>query len=233
MFKIKNAVIAISLATSAFSMSAMADTVYGSNFGTGSTYLTTLNGVATTFSATSGSNAGTFTTKSQAGYTGAGVAGGGTLEINPNEAIKGSFAAPLTISNFTLGLLFDGPEYGDVNEVAQITATYADSSVHVFTFTATGPTTAAWTGGGSFVNLSSATNGLGAVWSVSDPFSGASVTSLSFTALPGTVGSAGGTGSSQSDFVLISVSAVPENETYAMMLAGLGLMGFVARRRSV
>jgi probable HAF family extracellular repeat protein len=30
---------------------------------------------------------------------------------------------------------------------------------------------------------------------------------------------------------LLSVTAVPEPETYAMMLAGLGLMGFVARRR--
>jgi probable HAF family extracellular repeat protein len=30
---------------------------------------------------------------------------------------------------------------------------------------------------------------------------------------------------------LLSVTAVPEAETYAMMLAGLGLMGFVARRR--
>jgi PEP-CTERM motif len=30
---------------------------------------------------------------------------------------------------------------------------------------------------------------------------------------------------------LVTVSAVPEPETYAMMLAGLGLMGAVARRR--
>ena len=29
----------------------------------------------------------------------------------------------------------------------------------------------------------------------------------------------------------VAISAVPEPETYAMMLAGLGLMGFVARRR--
>jgi len=28
-----------------------------------------------------------------------------------------------------------------------------------------------------------------------------------------------------------TVNAIPEPETYAMMLAGLGLMGFVARRR--
>jgi hypothetical protein len=36
--------------------------------------------------------------------------------------------------------------------------------------------------------------------------------------------------SASSDYVL-SVSAVPEPETYAMFLAGLGLMGLVARRR--
>jgi hypothetical protein len=30
----------------------------------------------------------------------------------------------------------------------------------------------------------------------------------------------------------VSVTAVPEVETYAMMLAGLGLMGTIARRRN-
>ncbi len=34
------------------------------------------------------------------------------------------------------------------------------------------------------------------------------------------------------DFVIgVNVAAIPEPETYAMLLAGLGLMGFVARRR--
>lgn len=232
MFQLKNAVLALSVVASGMSMSAYADTtVYGSNFGTGSTYATQLNGVATTFSAYSGSSASTFTNKSQGGYTGAGVAGGGTLEINIGESIKGSFASPITISNFTLGLLFDGPEYGDVNEVAQISATYADNSVHTFTFTATGSNTAVWTGSGSFVNLSAATEGAGAVWSLSDPFGGAAVKSIAFTALKGACGSAGGACNNQSDYTLISVSAVPEPESYAMMLAGLGLMGFVASRR--
>jgi len=29
----------------------------------------------------------------------------------------------------------------------------------------------------------------------------------------------------------VSVAAVPEPETYALMLAGLGLLGFMARRK--
>jgi hypothetical protein len=33
-------------------------------------------------------------------------------------------------------------------------------------------------------------------------------------------------------YVGLTVSAVPEPESYAMMLAGLGLMGTIARRRS-
>lgn len=35
------------------------------------------------------------------------------------------------------------------------------------------------------------------------------------------------------EFLSSNVAAVPEAETYAMMLAGLGLMGFVARRKNV
>ena len=40
---------------------------------------------------------------------------------------------------------------------------------------------------------------------------------------------AGGTASLSYDYVL---SAIPEPETYAMFLAGLSLMGFMARRRT-
>jgi hypothetical protein len=36
----------------------------------------------------------------------------------------------------------------------------------------------------------------------------------------------------QVDNINLSVAAVPEPETYALMLAGLGLVGFVARRRA-
>lgn len=47
------------------------------------------------------------------------------------------------------------------------------------------------------------------------------------------VGFTGGTGGTDADqrITSFSVSAVPEPETYTMMLAGLGLVGFAARRR--
>jgi len=46
-----------------------------------------------------------------------------------------------------------------------------------------------------------------------------------------TLGFATGLGGLKVDDVQISVTAVPEPETYAMMLAGLGLIGTIARRR--
>jgi len=42
----------------------------------------------------------------------------------------------------------------------------------------------------------------------------------------------GATGGQETFFVSQSVSAVPEPETYGLLLSGLGLLGFIARRRS-
>jgi hypothetical protein len=129
-----------------------------------------------------------------------------------------------------LGLLFDGPEYGDVNEKAQITATYLDGTKHSITFTATGKDSGVLTGAGSFESLSEAKDGKGGVWGINNPFGNIRVTSLTFTALSGVCGTTGGACSNQSDYTLISVSAVPEPETYAMMLLGLLGIGFISRR---
>ncbi len=40
------------------------------------------------------------------------------------------------------------------------------------------------------------------------------------------------TNGTKQDYLVASVTAVPEPETYAMLLAGLGLMGFTVRRRT-
>ena len=57
--------------------------------------------------------------------------------------------------------------------------------------------------------------------------------SVQFTGLGGSLITSLVFNSTQSSFEVarFSTTAVPEPETYAMMLAGLGLMGFVARRR--
>jgi len=231
--------IALALSFGAMSLGANAtsntfDTVYGTNFGTGSTYITDLYGVSTTFSAI-GQSGATFNYKAaQDGYQGVGVSGKTAGEIDIGESINASFTSALTISNITLGLLFNGPEYNDVNEKAKITAIFADNTSETFYLTATGETTANWSGSGSVLSLSPAINNLGGVWSISNPFGGKQVTSLSLTAATGlSAGGCSGNGvcTNQSDYTLISISAVPEPETYAMMLAGLAGIGFVARKK--
>ncbi|MGZ8252125.1 MAG: PEP-CTERM sorting domain-containing protein, partial [Methylophilaceae bacterium] len=202
------------------------------------TYATSLlsGSTSVTFDALVGNTAGKFSYKAaQDGFQGVGVSPLQGSEKTPGEvdigeSINATFSSNTYVSNITLGLLFDGPEYGDVNEKVQFTALYADGTTNVFVLTATGPTSATWSGSGSFIeNLSPAIGGLGGVWSITNPF-GDHVKSFSLTAISGSCGSAGGACNNQSDFTLISI-AVPEPETYAMMLAGLAGIGFVARRK--
>lgn len=208
-----------------------ADTVYGTDFGNGSSYTTTINGTNVTFSAKTGSNQnqlanGIFSYKpGQGGYQGVGVSptSGSDVtvgEIDKNEWIFADITDARVISNLTLGLLFDGPEYGDNKEIATISVTYFNNTTAQFELQAIGSTAALWSGLGSVNNLSPAEDGLGGVWSIDNPFGATAVKSIVFTSH-----------ANQSDYTLYSVTAVPEPESYAMLAVGMGLIGFMVRRR--
>lgn len=191
----------------------------------------TINGVQFT------SAAGNFVQKGQGGISGLGVTGGRTSdELDTDETITLNWATGLTITRFTVGLLFNGPEYADWAEIAQVTAWNGQQQVGLglLQVHATNDMLATFTGTGfaSVSNLALASDGAGGAWQVDNPFGDAQVTRLEFTArssaLCGTLSAC----TNQSDYVLSSVTAtVPEPGSYGLALAGLGAMAFVAMRR--
>jgi PEP-CTERM motif len=182
--------------------------------------------------------------KTQDGFTGVGVQGVTDGEIDwrhgASESITVSFAQATGIGSLTLGLLFNGPEYNDVREVASIRIN-GDSTD--YTLRATGhDNVAQWFHGSSFLgNINYVPGGgtqLGEAGAVTlfSPFGQRNVHQIRFSAAEGWGGNSCGvfgTGLcfNQSDYNVVAIAPVPEPETYVLMLAGLGAVGFMARRR--
>jgi hypothetical protein len=209
-------------------------TVVGANFSNGlSSYGTTFaDGTTATFVAS-----GVFQKKTQAGITGVGIAGGRTNgEIDIGETITGTFSKEVIVSTINLALLFDGPEYADVKEVAKFLVNFADGGTANYYLTATGVHTAAWTGEGSVLSIGSgAVDGGTGAWQLNNPFGFRSVDSIVFTAAKGYPKSNCKSCSNQSDYTFVSMAVipVPEPQNSAMMLAGLLLIGGLATRRAM
>ena len=184
--------------------------------------------------------------RTQDGFTGVGVQGMTNGEIDwrngASESITLSLAAPTSIASFTLGLLFNGPEYNDVREAASITV----NGNQTYTLRTAGTENVAnWSLGatllGSFNYIAGAGTqlGQGGAVMVTNPFGNLLVNSITFAASQGFSGGLCGSGrcTNQSDYNIINVmraapvSPIPEPQTYALMLAGLGAVAFVARRR--
>jgi hypothetical protein len=237
------------LSVSAFATTTTTDTIYASSLTAGSSSVSTtfLGGVNATFSAWLGTDLSSLTTQAKFSSKGAQgyIQGVGVSpktgsertsgEIDIGEVISGSFSKGVVVKNFTVGLLFDGPEYSDVNEVAQVSVLYkGDKKATNFTLTAIGRTTAVWSGSnGTVTNLFPADNGNGGAWKVgSNPFGNKAIESIYFTSVTGIKATSCSSCTNQSDYTFNSITAaVPEPETYALLLAGLGLMGAVVKRR--
>lgn len=188
------------------------------------------------------SSPGNFNKKTVAGFTGVGITGGATNdEIDVGEIMIATTAtAPIAVRSFTLGVLFDGPEFNDVQEVAQVTITSLSLGTLSYTLTNVyqpippGPDLAVWSGLGTLVNLSPSTENGAAVWKVSNPFGSLNdIVRIQFTALAGTCGT--GPCTNQSDFTLnqMEYDQVPEAPTAMFIAIGLAaLLGTHRRRRS-
>jgi hypothetical protein len=208
-----------------------------------------LNG--TTEGATFSSSPGGFELKTQpcslpscpgsGDYTGVGVAGGTMGEIDLNESILGSFLAPVTLDFLQLMVLYDGPEFGDTEEVAHVVVQLEDGSQMVGELrthfdSLSGGMMATWTGAfGSVTNVNPAQEFEAGVWNIANPFGSALITDIQFTAVnnvPPIGGCAsGGACDNNSDYAIESIGYTPVPEPGSIALVCGGLLALALRRR--
>ena len=175
---------------------------------------------------------GNFEYKDLNGETGLGISGSGNTggEIDVNEYVTGTFSTPTVVEAFRLLFLYNGPEFGDPIERAQV-------SLNNGAFVATlipglVDNTATWSlGGATIVNCGATTESGTGCFDVLMPFGTTLVSNITFTAL-----FSGEDPTHNSDFSLTSLQVspvrdptVPEPATW--MLLGTGAAAALRARR--
>ena len=177
------------------------------------------------------SSNGNFEYKELNGATGLGISGVGITggEIDVGEFVTGTFSVPTVIESFRVLFLYNGPEFGDPFELAQVRI---NGGAVVATLTPGAvDNTAAWSLPGTVVNCGGTTeNGTGC-FDILNPFGSTLITDITFTSL-----FSGQDAGHNSDFSLAAFevtghpTTVPEPAT--LLLLGTGALAAARVRRT-
>lgn len=181
--------------------------------------------------ATVSASPGVFVHKTIAGYDMAGILGGyenGEIDLD-DEAMTFQFDAPSVVNTLDLGALFAAVEEDDLyNEMAKVTV-YVGELVYEYTLSVMDGTNAIWSGSGTVSNVSPATFGNAAVWSITNPFGDLAIDAMVLSG----IGPDAPTDYRNNDYGFVSLSAtpVPEPGTVSLMALGMAGLGFAGRKR--
>jgi hypothetical protein len=160
------------------------------------------------------------------GYTYLGINGGmGGTEIGVDEKLTIGLSQAMKVISITIGLLYDGPEFDDNGEIAAFLKNDAGTA---FKLTATGATTATWTGfaGATVTNISPASGGgNGGVWKITNPFENESMSSLGVYPL------STNPDGNDSDFGLVAFEIPDSGATLGLLGLSLISVAFIRRKR--